>query len=443
MNGFHITAVLSVLAVTYVSTGEARIIHVPGDSATIRSGLRGAANGDTVLVAPGVYYENIVWPGVNGIKLFSEAGAESTVIDGLNITQVLWLGSDQDTSTCIEGFTIQNGYNPNYAGGIQCWNSSPTIRNNIIANNFGGRGGGITCFGSSAVIDSNTIDSNFATSWGGGVLCYGFSLSLVISNNTIMNNSGSRGGGVACVWSSAIIDGNRMSRNWAQYQGGAIYCDSAQATIRCNKIIENSAGWYGGGIYSESYSVLTINHNDIFGNTNYGICNQDASITIDATYNWWGHETGPYDPSPGPPDYNPGGQGDTVSDYIAYRPWLPAPGVEEEVGVPRDSGYYPCLLQNYPNPFSGSTTILYTVPGSRVEEQGRGDSSTYQHTKLSVYDLSGRLVRTLVDEEKEPSIYRAKWDGKAENGVDVPVGPHFCCLVAGDFTVTRKMVVLR
>jgi len=415
-----------ILTVCRFSTAQAKVIHVPGDSTTIRSGLRGAGSGDTVLVAPGTYYENIIWPAVNGIKLLSEAGAEATIIDGLNLTQVLWLGSGQDTSTLIEGFTIQNGYNINYAGGIQCFDSSPTIRRNTIAKNFGGRGGGVMCFRSQAVIDGNTIETNAALYWGGGISCPG-ATSLLIINNEFQDNSAEFGGGISCLFSSAVIEGNSIIRNSAQYWGGAIYCDSSQVTIRDNLMTENSAGWFGGGIYGQSYSILTINNNEIFSNINYGAYNEDTTITIDATYNWWGHDTGPYDPSTGPPDYNPGGQGDMVSDYVAYRPWLSGPGLGEEPVAPGNS---PRLFQNRPNPCREFTIINYQLPDQ-------------METTLQIYDPAGRLIRSLVDEIKEAGCYQATWDGKDDEGRRVPAGVYFCTLTTGGLSETRKLIALQ
>lgn len=65
----------------------------------------------------------------------------------------------------------------------------------------------------------------------------------------------------------------------------------------------------------------SIHDNIISGNSQWGLFNQSSDRIVDAAHNWWGHASGPYDPSPEPPDSNPGGQGDRVSDYIAYRPW--------------------------------------------------------------------------------------------------------------------------
>jgi hypothetical protein len=64
---------------------------------------------------------------------------------------------------------------------------------------------------------------------------------------------------------------------------------------------------------------------DIHSNAGSGLINSNSAITVDATGSWWGDATGPFDPSTGPPDHNPGGLGDQVSDWVAYRPWAVAP----------------------------------------------------------------------------------------------------------------------
>lgn len=102
------------------------------------------------------------------------------------------------------------------------------------------------------------------------------------------------------------------------------------------------------------------------------------------------------------------------------------------------------LAQNQPNPFSRSTTIPYTLPGSRGAEGQRSNvSSTYQAINLSVYDVAGRLVRTLVDENKEPGSHAVSWDGKDGNGERVSNGVYFLRLSTADVTQTRKAAVLR
>ncbi len=100
------------------------------------------------------------------------------------------------------------------------------------------------------------------------------------------------------------------------------------------------------------------------------------------------------------------------------------------------------LFDNYPNPFSRTTTIPYCVPRSRGAEVQGGDVSTYQLANLSVYDLSGRRVRTLVDAELEAGYYAAPWDGRDEAGDKVPGGIYFYRLAAGKLVSTKKLTFL-
>jgi hypothetical protein len=83
------------------------------------------------------------------------------------------------------------------------------------------------------------------------------------------------------------------------------------------------------------------------------------------------------------------------------------------------------LSQNYPNPFNPSTSLQYAI-GSR------------QFVSLKVYDLLGREVATLVNEEKPPGEYEIEF-----NSVNLPSGIYFYQLNAGEFSETRKMVLLK
>jgi len=91
------------------------------------------------------------------------------------------------------------------------------------------------------------------------------------------------------------------------------------------------------------------------------------------------------------------------------------------------------LAQNYPNPFNPSTTIRYEIPSK--------DGSV--PVRLLIYDLRGRLIRTLVDEDREPGSYQVHWDGRDSNGQSVISGVYLYRIETGDFTTTRKLVVVR
>jgi len=88
------------------------------------------------------------------------------------------------------------------------------------------------------------------------------------------------------------------------------------------------------------------------------------------------------------------------------------------------------LNQNYPNPFNPTTSIAYSVaePGQVV---------------MTVYNVMGRRVRTLVDEEKNAGQYTVQWHGTDQNDRLVGTGLYFVRIEAGDFVKTRKMMLLK
>ncbi len=88
------------------------------------------------------------------------------------------------------------------------------------------------------------------------------------------------------------------------------------------------------------------------------------------------------------------------------------------------------LNQNYPNPFNPVTTIEYYLPGDA-------------HVTLAVYDVSGRHVVTLVDEEQPWGSHMVPWNGRSAEDCETASGVYFYQIKAGDFVQTKKMVLLR
>jgi hypothetical protein len=113
--------------------------------------------------------------------------------------------------------------------------------------------------------------------------------------------------------------------------------------------------------------------------------------------------------------------------------------VDVSVGIDDDPPSSPTLpktfslSQNYPNPFNPSTTIQYLIP------VGRGTLPV----KVFVYDLRGRLVRKLVDEDKPSGRHQVHWDGRGEQGEVVSSGVYLYRIDTGKFISTRKMVLIR
>ncbi|HAB54019.1 MAG TPA: hypothetical protein DCE80_17880 [Ignavibacteriales bacterium] len=101
------------------------------------------------------------------------------------------------------------------------------------------------------------------------------------------------------------------------------------------------------------------------------------------------------------------------------------------------------LEQNYPNPFNPTTKIKYSVPSFTLR-QAQSDI----HVTLKVYDVLGREVATLVDEEKRPGLYEVEWNGSDKpSGVSskggYASGVYFYKIQVGNCTAVRKMLLLR
>ncbi len=88
----------------------ANVVHVPDDFLIVAEALNYVSANDTVLVAPGTYPLNTMWPDKPGVKLMSEGGPLVTILDGAHKDVVLWIDTPVDTTTVISGFTIRNGY---------------------------------------------------------------------------------------------------------------------------------------------------------------------------------------------------------------------------------------------------------------------------------------------------------------------------------------------
>ncbi len=208
---------------------------------TIQEGIDSASDGETVIVSPGVYVENVHFHGKN-ITLRSTDPLNpdivaSTVIDGNQANSVVTFSGAEDESCVLSGFTITNGRGDNGAGIRGQERGSPLIthatieKNRVIANSSPSHGGGISwCYG---VLRNNVVAGNTADWLGGGLWgCGG-----TIHNNTIVANSADTGGGLCS------CDGSIMNCViWANSAAtGAQVHDSIAPSYSCIQ------DWSGGG----------------------------------------------------------------------------------------------------------------------------------------------------------------------------------------------------
>ena len=270
------------------------VIHVPADNRTIQLAINAAKPGDTILVAEGIYYEQINFLGKKPLVVCSEflidqdpGHISSTIIDGSrlqdpDVASVVNFISGEDTTSIICGFTIQHGsgtYTPNYLNNIQgggIWISEAgakiihnrithnTLDDSQAVNGTGTSGAGIGSnwedSGNWLVIENNSIDSNtcisrFAYAFGGGIAT---SSNTRISNNIISNNTCSgidygtaHGGGIGCgkdpSWTNKVyitIEHNTIANNKSCSQNNlansaAVFISDLPVIFESNEVVNN------------------------------------------------------------------------------------------------------------------------------------------------------------------------------------------------------------
>ncbi|MDP8204393.1 MAG: right-handed parallel beta-helix repeat-containing protein, partial [Candidatus Tenebribacter mawsonii] len=243
-----------------------------GDFTVIQEGINAAINGDTILVHPGIYFENINILEKNIIlgSMFLTTGDSTfiseTIIDGSNYDSTISIENIEDTTCVINGFTIRNGNAVINGGGIYCYYSSPQILNcNITENYSDPYGGGIYCDHSNPIIRYNKIYDNDAYS-GGGIACK-YS-SPLINNNNIYSNSTftGMGGGIYFYYSSPTIVNCNISNNFSSYNGGAISFMYSNSYALINNILTNNTPSSGGGLHFHGQSNGVVINNLIVNN---------------------------------------------------------------------------------------------------------------------------------------------------------------------------------
>ena len=196
-----------------------------GNYITIQEGINAAVNGDTVLVYPGTYYENINYNGKNitvtskCLTTGNNSYIDSTIIDGNQNGSVVTFNSSEDSTAVLCGFTIQNGsgtmdlYNSLCGGGVLCKNSQPSIINCSIKDNKADMGAGIFCRSADIAIKNSIIKNNI----GYGIYCW--QSNIVLSNNMICYNHSYFGGGGICfvMYSTGSFDSEERCNIYLNY----------------------------------------------------------------------------------------------------------------------------------------------------------------------------------------------------------------------------------
>ena len=289
----NIYMIFIILVSTCVSMTRANTIYVDcnggGDYLKVQEGINAALNGDTVLVAPCTYYENIDFNGKN-IVLISELGPDTTVINAGGSGITVNLTSGEDTTTVIEGFTITGAAGMYHGGGIHCENASPAIRNNIIRNNSSDWGAGVYCVNGNSRIEWNVIEENDA--YGGAGIRLGQDFNGSVVGNIIRKNTSISGGtGLRTeTGSSPLIANNLIVEN----HGGSIvtFTGSSSSPKFFHNTVDNNEGsnvvQIHGGASPEVWNNIVSN------NIGIGIANSGGAGFSIAFNNVWNNSEGDY-----------------------------------------------------------------------------------------------------------------------------------------------------
>jgi len=124
-------------------------------------------------------------------------------------------------------------------------------------------------------------------------------------------------------------------------------------------------------------------------------------------------------------------EGNVVSPYFGYNPTgaihtiyelLENTSIDYPAGeIPDKINFY----RNYPNPFNAQTTIQYSLP-------------VVSNVTIDIYDILGRKVETLIDKKRQAGYHQAVWNAR-----DISSGMYFYKIQAGEFSQTKKMVLLK
>jgi hypothetical protein len=274
-----------------------RVLEVPARFPTIQAAIDSARRGDTVLVAPGRYYENISFKGRNVVvtSRFARTGdlaeIERTIIDGSRPAHpdtgtVVRFTHQEDSTAVLQGFTITGGTGTVWldakdqivfreGGGILCELAAPTIRFNHIVGN-------------AAV----SMDRGVKSAGGGGIRC-GYAEPTIV-NNVIRDNRGRYGAGVVLFYSAGTVRNNLVVGNTGgeDFGGGGLWIVGnlsrrLTTVVEHNTIVDNAATapadsvrpgvmrGDGGGVITAGATVAFRN-NIVWGNRQVGAGGQLA-----------------------------------------------------------------------------------------------------------------------------------------------------------------------
>jgi FlgD Ig-like domain/Right handed beta helix region len=485
---YRITFVLLLLCASVLNASARTLIieaDGSGDYPTIQAGITVAVHHDTLLVMPGTYYESISYEGKKitiGSKYLTtgdESWIEQTIIDGSTYpTSVVVFASNEESQSILAGLTITGGfgslYGLTYGAGICVFESSPTLHHLHIRENGSNNpdliGGGIAIMRGSPALESLRIENNEAGNYGAGIAFMGDQCRVVLRECTLSGNIGHFSNmldvdyGATVTLENCLLAANSGGSNYT-----GIYCVNGSrlnligVTLASNSgrqvrlasgstmVMINSIAW---GNFTPEFvmlgygdpSTLVVTHCDISGgydgietNGNGNVVWLDGNLDSDPLFN-----------EPDASDFTLDMNSpciDAGTDYFvwdevtlvdldpgAYFGEAPDMGVFEYRPDPAAASddFDPSIVQlaALPNPFRLGTSLQFVL-------------SAPEQIQLGVYDTSGRLVRTIADQELSAGKTSLNWDGCDDQGRHVSQGMYLLRLKTAKETRAIKLSSVR
>ncbi len=252
------------------------VVRVPQDQPTIQAGIDAARDGDTVLVASGVYTgsgnKHLEYKGKQ-IVVASENGPELTIVDCEEDGRGFYFRDNEDTSCVLIGFTVRNGsMGPEHGGALRVQNSAPKIVNCILESNRADNGGAVYL---------NTVPG------------------MVFEGCKFVGNSAKGGGGAVFAqygYPSAVFRRCLFSYNTAQGGAAVIADDNSRLAWENCTFAYNSATSGGGIIQAEPGCDLTLNRSVMaFNQPGYAVlCQNPINVDVECC-NIYGNGSGDWE----------------------------------------------------------------------------------------------------------------------------------------------------
>jgi hypothetical protein len=288
-------------------------------------------------------------------------------------------------------------------GGIQATNAAVTLAGVTLLDNQSQLGAGFSLSGCpNAAVTNCLVAGNDATFWGGGGMLENSS-GLQLTGLTVADNTGGAG-------------------------GAGLYFSSCGATVANSIVAFNTgAASFANAIHALA-STLTLTCNDAFGNSSPsfgGVADPtgtNGNIAADPLF--CGQATGDY----GIATNSPAAPPQSICGLMgAFAAGCGATPVEDDpAGVPLAFRVDP----NFPNPFNPSTTIRFSLP-------------TAGRTTVTVYDVAGRLVKTIVDDNLAAAAHTLRWVGDDDHGRPVGAGGYFYRVQSGAHDFVGRMALVK